>query len=231
MGWELFYWDVPFRSVPIRLLFRVAGQSLSLPDSAAVTALKVQDVRLQPVPSMAPPFLLNQGEGIALSQMPAIVLYVSQRFELMQSTPLAAAQLMKVRGDMNDILCEVTRNNGQMMWEVAAWKEFLRHRLPRWAEISVVNAERYGKMAHSGQPNAVDLMQWAIWGSLQRAFPSLQPWFKKYAAGVLDLLDERERVPPVQRFFEQEQAEFGQHYCGGMIEKSLRQMLADVPIV
>ena len=225
MSWELYYWAVPFRSVPIRLLFAQANVQLFLPESSEVAALKNLSVAQQPVPAMAPPFLMEQETGVALSQMPAIVLYVSQRLGLVKQDPLALAHLVKVVADMNDILCEVTRNNGQTMWQQEEWQSFLKQRLPRWAEISVQNAQNYGALLDTKEPNAVDLIQWAIWGSLERAFPQLQPWFEDQAPQITELLKQRAKAPRVVQFFKDEADLYGQDYCGGLIEESLRSMM------
>ena len=227
MSRELYYWAVPFRSVPIRLLFAQANQELYLRNSDEVAALKNLSVAQQPVPAMAPPFFIEKGTSVALSQMPAIVLYASQILGLVKQEPLALAQLVKVVGDMNDILCEITRNNGQTMWQQKDWQTFLSQRLPRWAEISLENAQQYGAMLETKEPNAVDLIQWSIWGTLERAFPELQPWFEGQAPGILTLLKQREQAPRVLQFFEEESALYGQDYCGGFIEESLRAMMLD----
>ncbi|MCH2107939.1 MAG: hypothetical protein MK135_01300 [Polyangiaceae bacterium] len=225
MSWELYYWRVPFRSAAIRLLFVQAGEELSLADSSDVSALKNLSIHQQPVPAMAPPILLSEKEGVALSQMPAICLFISQRFDLIDNTPLACSQLVKVLGDMNDILCEITRNNGHQLWERAAWEEFLDARLPRWADITMRNAELYSQARSSSQLNAIDLVQWAIWGTFRQAFPELEPWFQQRASGLDEYLTQMAQYPRLETFFEEQKLLYDGRYCGGKIENSIREML------
>ena len=96
----------------------------------------------QDVPFMGPPVLRDLESGRNLSQMPAIVLYVSRELDLMPEDPFDVAICMKVLMDCNDVLMEICRFNGSTMWEREAWKEFRSQRFPRWLQIFEESLQR-----------------------------------------------------------------------------------------
>lgn len=102
----LCYWPVPFRGEFVRALLAHAGATVDEPDSDAVSAMMKMDPRDQPVPHMAPPMLVDNASGDATAEMPAICLWLGERFGLMPDDPHLRALGLKV---VNDAMTPWTR--------------------------------------------------------------------------------------------------------------------------
>src|SRR5690348_10468763 len=88
----------------------------------------------QPVPFMGPPVLVDRRTGVALAQMPAIVLYLGETLDLLPAEIGARALAMKIVLDANDIIDEITIDGGKQMWTAKRWDEFVP-RLQKWMRI------------------------------------------------------------------------------------------------
>ena len=123
--YELFYWPLPFRGCFISYLFAYRDEPLlEVADFEEILSRMNQHPGEQAVPFMGPPVLLDRESGQALSQMPAIVLYASRELDLLPDAPFDVAMSMKTLMDCNDILMEICRYNGSIMWEREPWIEF-----------------------------------------------------------------------------------------------------------
>lgn len=115
---KLHYWPIPFRGCFVSYLF--AYRQVPLLEETGfdeIRELMSRHPSEQDVPFMGPPVLHDLESGRALSQMPAIVLYVSRVLDFMPEDPFDVAMGMKVIMDCNDVLMEICRYNGSMMWE------------------------------------------------------------------------------------------------------------------
>ena len=168
--------------------------------------------------------LIDNASGRALSQMPAIVLYVSRELELLPVDRFDAAMCLKVLMDCNDVLMEICRYNGSMMWERDAWERFRGERLPRWLDI-FEDGIRRGYIGGETVSYA-DIAVYALFGNMTRCLPELAPEVRERAPCVWTLCEAIGAAPALAAFVAGEEAQYGKLYCGGQIEESIRKMLA-----
>jgi glutathione S-transferase len=223
-GFQLYYWPVPFRGCFISYLFAYRDVPL-LEETSLETNAEAKNRRPgeQDIPYMGPPVLLDLESGQALSQMPAIVMYVSGRLDLIPQDPFDAALSMKVLMDCNDVLMEICRYNGSSMWTRDEWKQFRSQRLPRWMHIFEESLKRgfIGKHATS----FADIGVFALFGNMTRCLPELEADLLDHAPGIHALCQKIGFQPSLAKYVADEEHKYGKRYCGGQIEKSIRKML------
>ena len=81
--YELYYWSVPFRGQFVRAVLAYAGKRWSEPGDAAIAKLMEGPPANMPVPFMGPPILVDKRADFAVSQMPAIILYLGEASEVL----------------------------------------------------------------------------------------------------------------------------------------------------
>ena len=177
----------------------------------------------QDLPFMGPPVLRNRESGQSLSQMPAIVLHVSAELDLLPDDPFDLAMSMKVLMDCNDILMEICRYNGSIMWEREKWIEFRTQRLPRWLAILEESLHR-GYLGRE-RVTFADIGVFALLGNMTRCLPQLDLDLLEHAPGIHALCQRIGSRPSVAKYVALQEAEYGDAYCGGQIEQSIRSML------
>ena len=222
---QLYYWPIPFRGCFISYLF--AYRDVSLLEEAsfeAISELKGRHPSEQDIPFMGPPVLRDLESDRAISQMPAIVLYVSRELEFMPGDPFDAAMCMKVLMDCNDVLMEICRYNGSTMWEREEWKQFRSQRLPRWLQIFEESLQR--GFIGGDLVNFADIGVFALFGNMTRCLPELEADLLKNAPGIHTLCQGIGSQPSLAQYVVDEEQKYGKLYCGGQIEKSIRKMLA-----
>lgn len=222
---QLCYWPVPFRACFISYLFAYRDVPLLEETSLEKNAdLKNRSPGEQPVPYMGPPLLRDLEADRALSQVPAIVLYVSAELDLAPRDPFDGALCMKVLMDCNDVLMEICRYNGASMWTREEWKSFRSERLPRWMRIFEASLRRgfIGKEAAS----FADIGVYALFGNMTRCLPELEADLLQHAPGIHAHCREIGARPSLARYVAGEEEKYGKRYCGGQIEQSIREMLA-----
>ena len=222
---QLYYWPLPFRGCFVSYLF--AYRDVSLLDEAdfeEISNLKSQHPSEQDVPFMGPPVLRELESGRTLSQMPAIVLYVSPELDLMPGDPFDAAMCMKVLMDCNDLLMEICRYNGSTMWEREDWKEFRAQRFPRWLDIFEESLKR--GFLGTDPVSFADIGVFALFGNMTRCLPELDADLRNRAPGIHALCEKIGSKPSLAKFVTENEKKYGKLYCGGQIEKSIRKMLA-----
>ncbi len=222
---QLYYWPIPFRGCFVSYLFAFRGVGLlveSRPDE--IQSLISRDPGEQAVPFMGPPMLRDLEAGRTLSQMPAIVWYVAGELDLMPDDPFDAAMNMKVLMDCNDVLMEICRYNGSLMWSRKEWTQFRTQRLPRWLHIFEQSLKRgfVGKT----QVSFADLGVFALFGNMMRCLPELEADILAHAPGICALCRKIGSQPSLAEYVAEEERTYGKVYCGGQIEKSIRKMLA-----
>ncbi|SNT38845.1 glutathione S-transferase family protein [Tropicimonas sediminicola] len=231
--YTLYYWPIPFRGHFIRYVLAHAGASWEEAPTEALMALKEAPASEQPTPFMAPPFLHDHGAGLWLSQLPAILAYLGQKHGLLPEAPELRALTLKVLGDANDVLEEVSCNCGREMWTQEAWDDFAESRLPRWMEIFEETGRRHGLTVGGGSllgtdaPTLADLATAALWVTMTERLPALAPLLDTHAPAVAALsrrVADTPRIAEMRRDFDRRFG--GSSYCGGHIEASLRDVLA-----
>lgn len=221
---QLDYWPIPFRGCFISYLF--AYRDVPLLEAAGSEEIgnsMEQPPSEQAVPFMGPPVLRDLATDRALSQMPAIVLYVSRELDLLPADPFKLAMAMKVLMDCNDVLMEICRYNGSMMWERSEWQHFRAQRLPRWMRI--FEASRKRGFLGEDPIGFADIAVFALFGNMTRCLPELEEDLLRHAPEIHALCRDMGSRPSLARYVLEEEERFGKLYCGGQIEASIRRML------
>ncbi len=220
----LYYWRIPFRGEFVRALLAHAGATVDEPDSSAVSAMMAMDPRDQPVPHMAPPMLVDNASGKAIAQMPAICLWLGERFDLMPSEPHLKALTLKIVNDANDVMDEMTLDGGKAMWTPDSWADYLP-RLRRWMTIWQATVEQDLLSANQGGLGYIATA--TLWGTMTERLPQLRPLLRTEAPSVVRLAEQARSQGALAAQAEESRVRFGNAWCGGEIEKSLRQVVQD----
>lgn len=221
---RLHYWPIPFRGVFVSYLFAYRDRSLQNDSSfEEIGALKSAAPSDQGIPFMGPPVLEDRETGRVLSQMPAIVLYVSRELDLLPADPFEQAMAMKILMDCNDLLMEICRYNGSTMWQREDWTEFRSRRFPHWLAIFEESLHR-GHFG-GGEASYADIAVFALFGNMMRCLPDLEADIRDHAPGVHAHCNRIGLQPSLASQVALDEEAYGDLYCGGQIEASIREML------
>lgn len=218
----LYYWPLPFRGEFVRALLAHAGATVDEPDSDAVSAMMEMDPRDQPVPHMAPPMLVDNASGKAIAEMPAICFWLGERFNLLPSEPHHKALAQKITNDANDVLDEMTLNGGQEMWTADSWADYLP-RLRRWMKIWEATVEK--DLRSESQRQLGHIATATLWGTMTERLPGLRSILDEEAPGIVRLTNAARSRGALAAQAEESRERFGNAWCGGEIERSLRQVV------
>ncbi|MGD9341254.1 MAG: glutathione S-transferase family protein [Chromatiales bacterium] len=221
---KLYYWPIPFRGCFISYLFAYRDVALHEETSfEEIMELKNRSPSEQDIPFMGPPVLRDLESDFTLSQMPAIVLYVSRELELLPEDPIDLAVGMKVLMDCNDVLMEICRYNGSTMWQRDEWSQFRSRRFPRWMQIFEESLQRgfFGRDA----VNFADIGVFALFGNMTRCLPDLEADLLEHGPALHAHCRKIGSRPSLARFVADQESQHGKNYCGGQIEQSIRSML------
>lgn len=228
---DLYYWPVPFRGQFVRGILAHAGCSWDEHDANAIEEMMGRDVDKQPIGFMGPPVLIDRDRGFAISQMSAIAMYLGERLDLLPTTPEGRALTTKIVNDANDVLDELTLDGGREMWTIEKWDKFVP-RLQRWINIFEDTGARNGLSAGSGfmlgteNPGVADIVTSILWRTVADRFPVIRRIIEDTSPTIWSI---SKRVGDTARLAALNQKSFqdyGNAYCGGEIEKSLRHVLA-----
>lgn len=228
--YDLHYWPVPFRGQLIRAILTFAGKTWREQDAGAIGEMLEQAPADQPFPLMGPPLLIDHAHGFAVSQMPAIALYLGETLDLLPTTPAARALTAKVVNDANDVLDEMTRDGGSQMWDDASWQAFLP-RLQRWMTIWEALGTRHHLTATEGYllgtpgPGVADIVTATLWATMGDRFPDLAALLRQTAPHTAALTRRMQAWPALARLSRDSREAYGDVWCGGQIEASLRKVL------
>jgi glutathione S-transferase len=228
-NYELYYWPLPFRGQFIRAILAYAEQEWEEHDAAEVSRLMKAEPGAQPVAFMGPPVLVEKSSGWALAEMPAIAYYLAETLGLMPASVSLRALALKVVNDANDVIDEITLDGGSQMWTERRWAEFV----PRLERMSIWEATglRHGLTAGDGhllggpRASVADIVTATLWGTLAEKFPAIGRIFRKRAPATAGLTERLSRLPSLSNLRARSAEEFGDAYCGGEIEKSMRQVI------
>jgi glutathione S-transferase len=81
-------------------------------------------------------------------------------------------------------------------------------------------------MLGGDQISVADIATCALWGTMIRCLPELSADCQKHAPNIFELCQKIENRPKIQSFLEDQNRKYGNLYCGGQIEQSIRNMLA-----
>jgi glutathione S-transferase len=228
--YHLAYWPIMFRGQFVRAVLAHAGATWDERDPDAVADMMADDPEDQAVPFMGPPVLTDREAGVTLAQMPAILAYLGGKHALLPEDPARRALTHKAIADANDVLYEMTRHNGAQMWTDAAWAEY-RPRLGRWMAIFEETGRRHGLTAETGtllgsaRPGLADLVAHVLWGTMTDSLPALRPMLDETAPALAALSDRIGTRPEQADLRARSREAFGEAWCGGQIEASLRAAL------
>jgi glutathione S-transferase len=230
--YELYYWSVPFRGEFVRAVLAYAGKTWTEAGDAAIGKLMEGPVSRMPVPFMGPPLLIDTKADVAIAQMPAIVLYLGETLNLLPATAALRALTMKVVNDANDVIDEITQDGGRQMWTDARWHEFVP-RLKKWMSIWEETGRQHGLNAQSGYllggdtPGIADIVTAVLWSTMTERFRKIATMLKNKAPMTAALTQRVAALPPLADLAAKAREDYGDAYCGGRIEASLRKVLGD----
>ncbi|MCA9492329.1 MAG: glutathione S-transferase [Myxococcales bacterium] len=233
MMYTLIYWPIPFRGQFVRWVLAHVGATWEEASPGVVVATKNLPVAEQPVPHMAPPLLVDHEQDVALTQLPAILMYLGAKHGLLPGDPARDALTLKVVCDANDVLDQLTRNGGAQMWTQETWDVFAGARLPRWMAIFEETARRHGATEQRGtllgtpEPGLADLATATLWFTMTDKLPPLAPLLRQHAPIVAALSVRLAEQPAIAALRARTDAAWGRTWCGGQIEASLRSVLAE----
>ncbi|HKD48023.1 MAG TPA: glutathione S-transferase [Rhizomicrobium sp.] len=230
--YDLYYWSVPFRGQFVRAILAYAGKEWTEAGDETISDLIDRPVRDMPVPFMGPPMLIDKKAAFAIAEMPAIALYLGETLDLLPKTAALRAITMKVVNDANDVIDEITLDGGRQMWTEKRWKGFVP-RLKKWMSLWEETGRRHGLKLGSGfllggdAPGIADLVTATLWSTMADRFHKIDTILKKTAPMTASLTQRIADLPPLAKLAAKAKEDFGDSYCGGQIEASLRKVLGD----
>jgi glutathione S-transferase len=228
--YDLYYWPVPFRGQFVRAVLAHAEKAWTEGDVGAMSKLMGGPVKQMPVPFMGPPLLVDKKADFAIAEMPAIILYLGETLKLLPATPALRAMTMKVVNDANDVIDEITLDGGREMWTDKSWREFVP-RLRKWMSFWDETGRRHGLKAKSGfllggeAPGIADVVTAILWSTMTDRFEAIGPIIEDAAPMTAALSRRVSDLPPLAKLAAKTRDDFGDAYCGGQIEASLRKVL------
>lgn len=229
--YTLYYWSVPFRGQFVRAVLAHAGKTWDEAGDGAISKLMEGPVKKMPVPFMGPPLLIDHRADFAIAEMPAIVLYLGETLDLLPATPELRALTMKIVCDANDVIDEITLQRGMQMWTEKRWEEFVP-RLKKWMSFWEETGRRHGLKADSGfllggdTPGIADIVTATLWSTMTDRFKKIGTILKRTAPLTAALSQRIAALPPLADLAAKAREDYGDSYCGGKIEVSLRKVLA-----
>lgn len=227
---DLYYWSLPFRGQFVRAVLAYAGKSWTEGGDAAISKLMSGAVKDMPVPFMGPPLLVDRKADFAIAEMPAIILYLGEALDLMPANPALRALTMKIVNDANDVIDEITLDGGRQMWTEKRWHDFVP-RLKKWMSLWEETGRRHGLKKRSGfllggeAPAIADIVTAILWATMADRFRTIEAILEEAAPLTAALTRRVADLPPLAKLAARAREDYGDAYCGGQIEASLRKVL------
>jgi glutathione S-transferase len=228
--YDLYYWSVPFRGQFVRAVLAYAGKTWAEGGDAAISKLMAASVKDMPVPFMGPPMLIDRKTKFAIAEMPAIVLYLGETLDLMPAQPSLRALTMKIVNDANDVIDEITLDGGREMWTNERWDDFVP-RLRKWMSLWEETGRRHGLKPDAGfllggnEPGIADVVTTTLWSTLADRFRKIEVILDDAAPLTASLTRRLAALPSLVKLAAQARQDYGDEYCGGQIEASLRKVM------
>jgi glutathione S-transferase len=227
--YDLYYWSVPFRGQFVRAVLAFGGQRWAEAGDDAISKLMERPVRDMPVPFMGPPMLVDRRANFAIAEMPAIILYLGETLGLMPATPALRALTMKIVNDANDVIDELTLDGGREMWTQQRWREFVP-RLKKWMSFWEETGRRHGLKTGRGfllggeRAGIADVVTATLWSTVTERFETIAKIFEDTAPMTAALTRRVAALPALAKLAAKTREDYGDAWCGGRIEKSLRKV-------
>ncbi|MGC1303976.1 MAG: glutathione S-transferase [Caulobacteraceae bacterium] len=228
--YDLYYWSVPFRGQFVRAVLAHAGKRWTEGGDGAISKLMGAPARDMPVPFMGPPLLVDKKADVAIAQTSAIILYLGETLDLLPATPILRALTIKIVNDANDVIDEITLDGGREMWTKKSWDDFVP-RLRRWMSFWEETGRRHGLQADSGfllggeAAGIADVVTAVLWSTMTERFDRIATILEETAPLTAALTRRVAALPPLARLAAKAREDYGDAYCGGEIEASLRKVL------
>mgnify|MGYP003607982684 CR=1 FL=1 len=228
--YDLYYWSVPFRGQFVRAVLAHAGKTWTEAGDAAISEMMGAKVQNMPAPFMGPPLLIDNKAEFAIAQMPAIILYLGETLDLMPRSAALRALTIKVVNDANDVIDEITLDGGREMWTQARWRDFTP-RLKKWMSIWEETGRRHGLKVSSGfllggeTAGIADIVTATLWTTMTDRFGKIADILEESAPMTAGLSRRVADLPALAKLAAKARADYGDAYCGGQIEASLRTVL------
>lgn len=226
----LYYWSAPFRGQFVRAILAQAGRSWTEGGDEEISRLMALPAREMPVPFMGPPLLVDPKADVAIAQMPAIILYLGETLDLLPPSPALRALTLKLVNDANDVIDELTLDGGRQMWTDERWREFVP-RLRKWMSFWEETGRRHGLTQTSGYllggetPGIADVVSATLWSTMADRFEAIAKILEQTAPMTAALTRRLQDLPALAALAAKARADYGETYCGGQIEASLRKVL------
>ena len=226
---DLYYWPVPFRGQFIRGILAYAECSWDEHSFDEIEEVMGLDAEEQPIAFMGPPILNDRLQNFAVSQMPAIAIYLGERLELLPSTIEGRALTAKIVNDANDVIDELTLDGGREMWTGEKWNEFVP-RLQKWIRIFQDTGRRNGLTTNEGlilgteKPGVADIVTSILWSTMADRFAKIEAIIEETSPTIWSLSKRVQEIPSLAALSTKSFNDYGTSYCGGEIEKSLRRV-------
>jgi glutathione S-transferase len=228
--YKLYYWSVPFRGQFVRAVLAFAGKTWTEGGDDAIGKLMEGPVKKMPVPFMGPPVLVDNKADFAISQMPAVILYLGESLDLLPANPGLRALTIKIVNDANDVIDEITQDGGREMWTKKKWEEFVP-RLQKWMSFWEETGRRHGLKEDGGfllggnAPGIADIVTATLWSTMTERFPAIGDILDEAAPMTAALSRRISELPSLVKLAAKARKNYGDAYCGGQIEASLRKVL------
>jgi glutathione S-transferase len=228
--YKLYYWSVPFRGQFVRAVLAYAGKTWTEGGDDAIGKLMEGPVKKMPAPFMGPPVLVDNKADFAISQMPAVILYLGETLDLLPADPGLRALTIKIINDANDVIDEITQDGGREMWTKKKWGEFVP-RLQKWMSFWEETGRRHGLKADAGfllagnAPGIADVITATLWSTMTDRFPAVGKILEEAAPVTAALTRRISALPSLAKLAAKARKDYGDAYCGGQIEASLRKVL------
>jgi glutathione S-transferase len=228
--YAFYYWSVPFRGQFVRAILAYAGKTWTEVDDATIMKLMSGPVKDMPVPFMGPPFLIDNNNGFAIAEMPAIVLYLGETLDMMPATPALRAMTMKTVNDANDVIDELTLDGGREMWTEKRWLDFTP-RLRKWMALWEETGRRHGLKSETGYllggevPGIADIVTATLWSTLADHFQNIAVLLEEAAPRTSALSRRVSDLPALAELAASARKDYGDAYCGGEIGNSMKKVL------
>lgn len=226
---DLYYWPVPFRGQFIRGVLAYSGCSWDEHSFAEIEQVMELDAGKQPVAFMGPPVLIDRRQNFAISQMPAIAMYLGVRLDLLPPMIEGRALTAKIVNDANDVIDELTLDGGREMWTREKWNEFVP-RLQKWLRIFQDTGKRNGLTSDDGfmleteNPGLADIVTSILWSTMADRFAKIEAIIEETSPAIWRLSKRMQKIPSLAALNTKSFNDYGTSYCGGEIEKSLRKV-------
>lgn len=233
--YTVYYWPISFRGMFVECAILQAGKTYErVKDGAQIVALKNKDLSESAAEGrvlMAPPFIKDHKLDMWLSQTPAILLHIGEAGGLIPShDPHLKAKVNKLLFDCDDVLQDLTRNNGARMWTTEEMKEFMTTRFTRWLMIFELTRDNCSGddgtyFLKTAQATLADVCVFALFGTMRHCLPDLKPLIFAKAPSLSEWLDNTAGKEAMMNHL---QSQSPTPYCSGLIEKSIRAAIEDL---